>query len=143
MYCSGNREASYLRHEGNGPIMFQLSSKTYDVDITLDGEKDADYTAKGEKVTQAGGEYETILFEGTRYIYTTVTGGATGAVTYVVGNSELIFAVNNAGEVKVLGTGDITRVQVEKAETGYAHEVKIDMTGLTGTGITVTLPSGS
>lgn len=138
MYCSGNRRAAYLRKEGNGPIIFQLSNLTYNVDITLDGEKEDDY-AKGEKVTEAKGEYETILFEGNRYIYTTVTSGATGVVTYIVGNNELIFTVDNAGN-KAEVTGDITRVQVEKAETGYAHEVKIDMTGIAGTGITVTLP---
>ena len=128
MYCSGNRRAAYLSLEGNGPIMFQLSNVTYDVNIELDGEKDADY-AKGKTVDVDGAVCDAVAFENNLYVYTTVADAtSTDAVWYYVGD-DIVFYVNNAGEITVKA-GDASIITVEKADSGYAHELKIALNGV-------------
>ena len=138
MYSSGNRRASYLSLEGNGPTMFQLSSDTYDVTIDVDGEKDDDYAAKGTPVNVDGADCVAVAFENNLYIYTTVADATTTDVVWYYIGDDITFFVDADGELTMID-GDASIVTVEKAATGYAHEVKVALDGVTVNDLSVEL----
>ena len=97
--------------------------------------KDADY-AKGETGTADGVVYDYIIVDGVLYIYTTVS-DANDTVLYVIGADEIAFTVDSTGAKNMeWGTDAMaSRITVTPASgvaSGYyAHEIAVDLTGLT------------
>ena len=136
MYCAGNRNAAYLRTEGAGPAVFQLSDKSYTVEIDgTDGVKDADY-AKGatlEYSEDGVAETSVVRVGDNLYIYTSTTEAT--SVIYTVGGVQ--FAVAADGTV----TGGDGLVTAVKAASGNAHEVTVNIAGMTASNVSVMVGS--
>ncbi len=141
MYCSGNRNIFYLKEAGSGPIVFQLSNESYNIEINgTDGVKDDDYSkgneleytvvdpGTGEPIpgaTASGIATSVIAVGDDLYIYTTVTAADFLQIQYMIGGS-LVFGVDLNGNMTANGNqGDTSVVTITPAASGASHEIKI------------------